>query len=148
MKSRSALIALPVSLIHSAALISCSIVLASLQIPVMLPSRVESEALRPENLLVGLLAYLAWWAVPGTAVCSALGLGAGAALGRLAPHERSNGWIVLWCSIVPFLLLLIAASLVPTNGGWMIVQGTGLGLGLAASALFGVRGRQFVGDRT
>lgn len=147
MKSRSTLVALAVSLVHSAALIGAALILAGLQIPVLFPSRVESEALRPENVLVGLLAYIAWWVIPGTTVCSALGLGAGAALGHLAPSERSIGWIVLWCSVVPFLLLLIAASLVPANGGWVIVQGTGLGVGLVASALFGVRGRRLAGDR-
>lgn len=141
-------IAAPIAFVESAGVLVSGILLASVQIPPVIPSRTESEALRPENVFVGVIAYALWWILPGAAVWSALGSGAGAALGLLTPNEPAEiGSIVLWCSVIPMLVLLGAAGIVPANGGWVLAQGSGLGCGPIAAGFLAVAARRYVRSR-
>ena len=141
MTPRSISVAAPIAFCHGAALLASGIFLASLEYPTSLGSNtVESESYSLSAVASGFSVLFLWYAVPGIILAGLLGFSASKALRRFAPEPPQMGDVFLWCTTVPFLLLLAGSMLAPSNSFLIFLQATGFGFGFLSSAILGLVG--------
>ncbi len=148
MTSRTTWVAAGLAVVHAALLLASGVLLFMIPFPAggVAPSIPESQSYSPFALLLDLSVIFAFYVLPGAVVCGALGFVSAALLARIRPEEaRSGGWILLWCSTIPFLVFLVGASLLPKDSLWVIFEGTGMGLGFATNPIAGYFSRRFRG---